>query len=99
MAFGGDGTSNGSFIDDRVFAARQSRAIPSSLNGTTGSPDSIFAPFGMRGAFVSSETLMASGTEILGQPTCACEYLSWGFWSAEYRNADDTRREHMHLGS
>jgi hypothetical protein len=99
FSFGGDGTTRGSFIDDRVLGARNSTTIPSTVNGNTGSGTSQFAPFGMRGAIVSSETLFDPGTELLGQETCTCEYLRWGFWSAEYRNADDTRREHVHMGT
>jgi hypothetical protein len=97
--FGGAGTANGSFIDDRVFAAQQSRHVPSVVNGATGSTASVFAPYGLRGAFVSSQTLIEPGEPLLDQATCTCAYLSWGLWTAEFRNTDDTRREHMHIGS
>jgi hypothetical protein len=99
FTFGGNGTTTGSLVDDRIFGARQARTANALIDGAPGRNLGFAAPSGMRGAMVSAETMLEPGAEILGQATCTCEYLTWGLWSSELVEPDDSARHHVHIGS
>jgi len=76
LAFGNNVRS--AFIDDNVFAARESEQRPNTFSGS---------PFSLsRNLLVSSG--LAAPTSILpaGVSYCACQYAKWGFFSANGNN-------------
>ncbi|HTZ34781.1 MAG TPA: FecR domain-containing protein [Stellaceae bacterium] len=81
-------TARSAFIDDNTFAALDSVANPSTLNGN---PLPVAAPGqpGTRIALVSSGAVpvglagVAPGGTGVPVTPCACQYLQWGYWTGE----------------
>jgi hypothetical protein len=89
--FGGlTGESGGTsaFIDDKLFAARESNQIAPTLNGK---------PLTGTTFMVTSDTVPLAAID--GVAPCACEFLKWGWWTGEAHDAIGTQRDRIHLAT
>ena len=80
----GFSSASSAFIDDTRFGATEApTSNPSTFDGTPVVRSQLF--------MVSSGTL--GSVNIDGTQLCACEYLSWGYWSGEIVNAESTENQ------
>jgi len=89
-AFGDGSATHGDsiFVDDESFGAIDSESDESTIsNGTVSSDGTSLAMFTVRSASEFDSSFVPSGVTI-----CACEFASWGFWSAEISMSDNTHQ-------
>lgn len=87
--FGGVGAGNSAFFDNDTFAAAESGS-PATRNGVAATDHRFF----MAGsAGFDSQGLMPSGVSL-----CACQFLEWGFLSADVVAANGDRTQ-VHLAN
>jgi trimeric autotransporter adhesin len=77
------------FIDDNVFAARESPDQASQINGTALPlpPNQNNAP---QLGLVSSATVPIPSGTFPGVTFCDCQYLKWGFWTGQLNQVNST---------
>ena len=107
--------SRAAFIDDDRFVMRDRFVAPGdetvvSANvgsigvGVLGTPPGSGDPI-VRGNLLLATSEMFGNVLPSGVTPCACEYLTWGYWSGDVRTGDATvatspfRRENIHLAS
>jgi hypothetical protein len=91
--------SRSAFIDDNLFAANEqivsngttTGAPTSSINGTTVNA--------MKAYMVSSGAVPASNFLPAGVSFCTCQYLSWGYWGADFVDPNNGEIDSGHLMS
>lgn len=106
FGFGGSGGSSarGAFIDDRRFGASQSEetALRTNYDGLYGRTG-MNTTTGARSFMVSAGTVPTAGFLPSGVSLCDCQYLSWGWWNADFQFADSGvnagRRDRIHLAT
>lgn len=76
---GGDG-GNQAFVDDRNFAALESRSNPAQVNGAPAQAASLYLV--SSGVAGTADSLLPSGASY-----CRCQYLQWGYWGGDVRSA------------
>jgi hypothetical protein len=89
-AFGDGTTTHGDsiFLDDTTFGAIDSETDESTIsNGTVSSDGTNLAMVTVRTTGEFDSSFVPSGVTI-----CACEFASWGFWSAEISMSDSTHQ-------
>ena len=74
-------SGRGTFIDDNTFGARDSTQTASTINGTTASR--------MRMFMVNQEVVKVTGFLPSGVSFCECEFLEWGYWTAEAKDVSN----------
>jgi len=89
------GTTNGNsgrgtFIDDNNFGARDSSSVTSNIDGT--------AVNRLRMFMVNQEVVSTTGFLPSGVSFCDCQYLEWGYWLAEGRDAS-SNVDRIHLAT
>ena len=86
---GQNGNIDSAFIDDNLYAARESTTINSTRDGTPSDKRAI--------AFVSNGMVPLLSSEIpAGVTLCGCSFMRWGFWSADLElPGGDTDRFHL----
>jgi FecR protein len=79
----------GAFIDDNLFAARESDQAVAMMNGAPVANSRLF--------MVTANAVPV--VQIDGVTPCACEFLKWGWWTGDVR--DDTRliNDRVHLST
>lgn len=88
--------SASAFIDDKNFAMRHSNTVGSTYAG--GTPMTVRVDMVTAGNNPDSDWLPA------GVSFCACEYMAWGYWQADFRYDDAPgpragERDRAHLGT
>ncbi len=77
------------FINDSIFAIRDSTSNTPTVGGITASNSRL--------ALVTSAFTNLSGSLTSGVSFCACAYTKWGFISGEVRKDDYSERQRFHL--
>ena len=97
------GGFRGAFIDDQRFATRNAQDRGGELrldNGTAarpaGSADNVDRDFSA--AIVSAGMVPTPNILPQGVEYCRCDFLSWGYWSADFASANGDR-DRFHLGT
>jgi trimeric autotransporter adhesin len=93
MTFGaasGRSFSRTAFVDNNVYAATESKTVPFTFNGNSLN----LTDFGVNaptGGVVTSATVPGAADGLFaaaGASPCACQFLQWGYWSANIPQTD-----------
>lgn len=76
------------FIDDDLFAVRDSSSSSPTIGGNAGTG---------RIVLITSAFANLSGTLVSGVTFCSCKFTKWGFISGEVRKSDFSERQRFHL--
>ncbi len=80
----GDTFARQAFINDHLFAAFESPAANSSVNGAQASLSTDFAGGTNPNIYLVTQTAAPPPTSLLQNGLCsACQYLQWGYWGGE----------------
>lgn len=98
LALGGATGSNApdsAFVDDQRFAARESSLTGSTYTTGTGAG-------GVTTRLIAVTQQVVPNAQVDGVTPCVCEYLAWGYWSADIAYTSGPRngqRDRVHIGT